>query len=129
MSAKKGGAAWSDQDTEQIIGTLLRVGVLMSALTVGVGGGIYLWQFGQLQPHHSIFTGEPASLRSPAAILSGLTSGNGRAIIQTGVLLLIATPIARVIFSVWAFHKEKDRLYVSITLIVLATLTFSLIWG
>ena len=51
---------------------------------------------------------------------------NGRAIIQLGLLLLIATPVARVLFSAIAFAIERDYMYVVITLIVLAILLYSL---
>jgi uncharacterized membrane protein len=43
-----------------------------------------------------------------------------------GLLLLIATPVARVAFSVIGFALEKDWMYVVITLIVLALLIYSL---
>jgi uncharacterized membrane protein len=49
--------------------------------------------------------------------------------IQLGLLLLIATPVARVAFSVVAFVLERDRMYVGITLLVLAVLLFSLLGG
>jgi uncharacterized membrane protein len=52
---------------------------------------------------------------------------SARAIIQFGLLLLIATPIARVIFSAVAFAFERDYLYVAFTLAVLAILTYSLL--
>jgi uncharacterized membrane protein len=48
------------------------------------------------------------------------------AVIQLGLLLLVATPVARVIFSVFAFAWERDWLYVLLTLIVLAVLLYSL---
>nr|MBN2278700.1 DUF1634 domain-containing protein [candidate division Zixibacteria bacterium] len=51
-------------------------------------------------------------------------TGNG--IIQLGLLFLIATPIARVFFSVFAFFRKRDYLYTLITLIVLIILLFSL---
>ena len=53
----------------------------------------------------------------------------GRGLIQFGLLLLIATPVARVAFSVAAFAIQRDRLYVVVTLIVLAILTYSLAGG
>ena len=53
--------------------------------------------------------------------------GRGRGIIQLGLLLLIATPIARVVFSVYAFARQRDRTYVLVTLVVLAVLLYSLI--
>jgi uncharacterized membrane protein len=53
----------------------------------------------------------------------------GRGIIQLGLLLLIATPVARVAFSVAAFAFQRDRLYVVVTLVVLAILLYSLTSG
>ena len=44
-------------------------------------------------------------------------------------MLLIATPIARVALSVLVFLLERDWLYVGITLVVLALLTYSLLGG
>ena len=46
--------------------------------------------------------------------------------IQLGLLLLIATPVARVAMAVIGFHLERDRLYEVVSLIVLAVLAFSL---
>ena len=55
-----------------------------------------------------------------------LSSGG---IIQAGLLLLIATPVARVVFSVFAFALQRDRTYVFVTLIVLGILLYSLMGG
>jgi uncharacterized membrane protein len=52
----------------------------------------------------------------------------GRSIIQFGLLLLIATPVARVLISAVAFALQRDRTYVLITLAVLGVLLLSL-WG
>jgi uncharacterized membrane protein len=117
---------WTDKKTEEIIGTLLRVGVALSACIVGVGGALYLAQYGGQRPPYQVFHGEPTDLRSISGVLHFAMIGHRRGIIQAGLLLLIATPIARVIFSVFAFAREKDRLYVGITLIVLVTLLYSL---
>ena len=54
---------------------------------------------------------------------------SGRGIIQLGLLFLIATPVARVVFSIWGFAEERDRMYVVFTVIVLAVLLFSLAGG
>jgi uncharacterized membrane protein len=50
-------------------------------------------------------------------------------LIQLGLLLLIATPVARVAFSAAAFAMQRDRLYVVVALIVLAVLMYSLMGG
>jgi uncharacterized membrane protein len=73
-----------------------------------------------------VFHREPDNLTSTTAILHGALGMSGRAIIQLGLLLLIATPVARVLFSAIAFALERDYLYVLITLIVLGILLYSL---
>jgi uncharacterized membrane protein len=110
-----------------VIGGLLRAGVLAAAFLVTAGGALYLRAFGALPPHHGVFRGEPADLRTIGGIVRDALRGSSRGVIQAGLLLLIATPIARVLFSVWAFARERDGLYVAITLVVLATLLFSLV--
>ena len=54
---------------------------------------------------------------------------HGRGLIQLGLLLLITTPVARVLFSVLAFLYEKDWTYVGVTVIVLGLLSYSLFFG
>jgi uncharacterized membrane protein len=54
-------------------------------------------------------------------------TGDAVAIVQFGVLLLIATPIARVVFAAVGFAVERDHLYVAISLGVLAVLIFGLL--
>jgi uncharacterized membrane protein len=114
---------------EQIIGTLLISGVIVAALIVLVGGVLYLIRYGATLPDYTVFRGEPAELRSLFGIVGGGLSFQIRSVIQLGLLLLIATPVARVAFSVLAFALQRDRTYVTVTLIVLAVLMYSLIGG
>jgi len=116
----------NDRKAEQIVGQLLIGGVLVSAAVVAVGGALFLAHNGGAVPQYHFFQGEPESLRSLGAIVSGALRLDGSAVIQLGLLLLIATPVARVTFSVAAFALEHDRTYVIITLIVLAVLLYSL---
>lgn len=60
---------------------------------------------------------------------AGLVGLHPQAFITLGLLLLIATPVMRVAVSVVAFAIEHDRLYVVITLVVLAILITSFILG
>ena len=122
-------ASWTDQRVETIVGRLLHAGVLLAALVVALGGAIFLLRHGLDAPHYRKFGGEPAEYRTLAGIVSRAVTFHGRNIIQLGLLLLIATPVARVAFSVVAFALERDRLYVGITLVVLAVLVFSLAGG
>lgn len=111
---------------ENTIGNLLRFGVLLSAAVVLTGGIIYLIERGRMSPDCADFKLVPASLRSIRGILAEAFRFQSAGLIQLGLLLLIATPVARVVFSVYAFFRQRDYLYTVITLIVLAILLFSL---
>jgi uncharacterized membrane protein len=117
----------SDRQVDNIIGALLRYGVMLSASVVAAGGTWYLIQYGSTPPGYQVFRGEPEYLRHLRGIVSGIPGFHCRRMIQLGLVLLIATPVARVAFSVVAFLLQRDRTYVAITLIVLAVLLFSLI--
>jgi len=118
---------WTDLRIEIIIGSLLRTGVILAASVVFLGGVLYLVRHGHETISYTTFQGEPEALKSIPAVLQGVASGSARAVIQLGLLLLIATPIARVAFAAIAFALERDYLYVVITLIVLAVLLYSLV--
>ena len=120
---------WTDQHVEELIGTLLRVGVTLAAAVVLFGGVVYLVRHGREMPQFHVFKGEPSDLRGMLGIVKDALVFRGRGVIQLGLLLLIATPVARVAFSVAAFALERDRLYVVVALIVLAVLVYSLAGG
>ena len=122
-------AGWTDQQVEAIVASLLRAGVVLAAMVVALGGTIFLMRHGREFPQYAAFLGEPPELRTISGIVVRAASFHGRNIIQLGLLILIATPVVRVGFSVAAFALERDRLYVGITLLVLAVLLFSLAGG
>ena len=119
----------SDEKMDEMISLLLRTGVAISSLTVFFGGVIYLMKHGRELPGYHIFAGEPARFRSVLGVTRTATSFSGRGIIQLGLLLLIATPVMRVVFTVFSFLLQKDRVYAGIALIVLLVLLFSLAGG
>jgi uncharacterized membrane protein len=127
MSSSK--RTWTEQQLENIVGNLLRVGVMLAAVVVFGGGTLYLIHHGATSPDYRVFHGEPAELRSVPGVVTEALSLQGRGIIQLGLLLLIATPIARVAFSVFAFAQQRDRTYVVVTLVVFAILLYSLLGG
>lgn len=118
--------SWTDQRIEIILANLLRAGVLLSAFVVLIGGVIYLIRHGQSPVVYRVFRGEPADLRSVHGIIRDTLELRGQGIIQVGLLLLIATPVARVAFSIFGFAKERDGMYVVFTLIVFSVLLYSL---
>jgi uncharacterized membrane protein len=68
----------------------------------------------------------PAELSSLDGIFHGAVGGQALAVIQLGILVLIATPVARVLFSMLGFALERDWMYVGVTAIVLVLLLYSL---
>ena len=119
-------ASWNDQKIERIIGLLLRVGVSMSAALVFVAGIAYLWQNRGARVSYQQFHGEAAELTSVAGVLRGSATLDPLALMQLGLLILIATPVARVLFAAFAFALERDWLYVVVSLIVFAVLMATL---
>ena len=118
--------AWTDERVERVIGTLLRWGVILAAAVVLAGGVMYLARYGSTIPDYRVFRGEPSDLRNVSGIVMDAVSWRSRGLIMFGLLLLIATPMARVAFSVVAFALQWDRTYVMVTLIVLAALLYGL---
>lgn len=108
------------------IGFLLQAGVLSSAVVVLIGAVLYLAQKSDSTTNYSSFHGAPEGLNTFSGIFHGVLHAHPLAIIQFGLLMLIATPIARVVFSVIAFLAERDYLYVVISAIVLAVLLYGL---
>ena len=118
---------FGDKKLEILMGNMLRYGVLISALFVLTGAVIYLVQHGSEKPVYHLFSGEPFRFINLKKIFENAGRGQARSIIQFGLLLLIATPIARIIFSIVGFLLEKDYLYVIITTTVLAIIIGSLL--
>jgi uncharacterized membrane protein len=125
----KAKSAWTNQQVETIIANLLRGGVMLAAAVVFTGGVFFLFRYGQAYPDYRIFRGEPTDLRTVSGIVADALSFHSRGLIQLGLLLLIATPVARVAFSILAFLRQGDRTYVAVTLLVLAILLYSLLGG
>jgi len=115
-----------DRDLERIMGGLLRYGVLASLFVVLTGAVFYLLQHGGEAPSYRKFLGEPKRLSQLTQVWHSAWQGRGRSIIQLGLFLLIATPIARIVFSIIGYFLERDFLYVLITLIVLGVILYSL---
>ncbi|HZU25965.1 MAG TPA: DUF1634 domain-containing protein [Bryobacteraceae bacterium] len=118
-----------DRGVEVVIGTLLRWGVVISAAVVFAGAIGWLAHSGAQPRDYLHFHSEARDLRTISGVLAGAARLSWAHVIQLGLLLLIATPVARVAFTVFAFWGERDWMYVAITLLVLAILLFSLLGG
>ena len=114
-----------DRHLESMIGRLLRVGVFAAAATVALGGALYLIRHGAAQVSYKTFDGGGVNRRSLAGILGAAAHFESAALIQLGLLLLIATPVARVAMAAVGFWLERDRLYTGVSLLVLVILLLS----
>ncbi len=116
-----------DKDLQSLIGNLLRIGVIFAMTIVVAGLVLYLFRHGGEQAHYETFTNEGAF--GFDKFVAELSAGRAGAIIELGVMALIATPIARVIFTMIGFWLEKDRLYTVIALLVLCVIILSTLMG
>jgi uncharacterized membrane protein len=117
---------WTDEYVDRLIGHLLRGGVLLSAVVVLFGGGLYLTRHGGETSDRRTFYGEPAEFRHFVGIIQAATDGSARGVIALGLLLLVATPIARVALAAFGFLREHDWLYTGVAAFVLGVLLISL---
>lgn len=121
--------SFKEKDMQAIIGWILRAGVLVSMSVVFIGGIVFIYRHGHETPDYHTFKGVPDFVHNASGIINGIFTLRGRAIIQAGIILLIATPVIRVVFSAVGFILEKDYLYVGITLIVLLIIFISMFSG
>ncbi len=112
----------TDYQMDVLIARILRGGVSLSSATVLAGGVWYLVRSGGSRPDYSHF--QQVHGIGPLLALPGPDL-----VVLSGLLMLIATPVARVVFSVYAFAAERDWMYVVFTLIVLAILLISNLSG
>lgn len=110
----------TDDRLEQIVGNLLRTGVILAAAVVLAGGLWYLASHGEAAPQYQHFHPAVSGIRGVLSLPGPL------AVIFAGLLILIATPVARVIFALAGFALERDGAYVAITAVVLIILLYSI---
>lgn len=110
----------TDPSLTRAIALILRVGSFGSAVLMLLG--ILL---GWLRPAANLQPGAPLI---PLRALAGeLARGNPLAVMQAGVLLLLLTPLVRIVTAAVAFLRERDYLYTLVSLTVLAIIVTSLI--
>jgi uncharacterized membrane protein len=118
----------NDKQIETLIGQVLRAGMVISCTVTLIGMALYLWQSPDAKTNYHSFHPGVGGLFPLKELFPHLLHGNPIALIQLGILLLIATPVARVVFLVFAFAEERDRMYVAVSGTVLAVLLYSLVF-
>lgn len=114
-----------------VIGKVLRYGVILSgaiillgtiglATSSGLSDTAGVLAYNDQVPHDNIDV-------SLAGMIHGLVAFSAFSWVELGVIVLIATPVSRVVISVFLFAAERDRLYTLITAVVLVLLLFSML--
>jgi uncharacterized membrane protein len=119
----------TDQELDITVAAMLRFGVSLAAAVVLAGGALLLRHPWSAIPDYTHFHAGDPQMRSLRGIVRGVMHAEPRSIIQLGLVVLIATPVARVVFCVVGFARQRDRLYVGVSSLVLAVLIYSLTKG
>ncbi len=119
----------TEQDLDRRMGRLLQIGVFVAAGVMLIGGCIYLFVTPEPLPDYQHFHSSVESIRSIPRMFRHAFRGDAAALIQVGTLLMIATPVARVVFAAYAFGRRRDRLYCGISCAVLVLLLYGLFFG
>ncbi|UFH31515.1 DUF1634 domain-containing protein [Chryseobacterium sp. C-71] len=120
---------FTDVDLNRSVGNLLRLGVILSVITSLVGF-VKLFTEGFKMPRkYKLLDMGTSSEKVWSHFWETLCKGEGMAIIQLGILMLIFTPLMRIIFALIGYLKEKDYTYVIISSIVLAIMAVSFFTG
>lgn len=122
MNARDDRMAW-------LVALVLRGGVLLAAIVTVAGAIPLLLLHGGEYPNYHAFHGADAPYRSLGAILQGAAHGETLAVIALGIVVLIATPISRVLLTLVSFLVERDHMYIALTSLVLVVLLYSLLAG
>jgi uncharacterized membrane protein len=117
-------------DFKSAIGLVLRYGVIASFIVVALGSAL-LFLEGQtgyypMGSAEQLFDSQNRFLIGLGPLIQGVASARPYAIIDLGLVVLVATPVARVVISVFLFMAEKRYAFVAITATVLAILLLSM---
>jgi uncharacterized membrane protein len=112
-------AALTQEKADRAISAVLRYGSLISTLVMALGLGLMLIRRSatRLATYHRI---------EPVELFSALIRLDPAAVTEFGILLLLFTPIFRIIVAVISFALERDKKYVLISLGVLLVVLLSI---
>jgi uncharacterized membrane protein len=119
--------AWTETELDIRMGRLLQWGITLAACVMLIGAAVFLFHYAKTLPSYRTFRGGTSRLQSLHGILGQAIRGDGSGLIQLAVVLIIATPVARVIFAAYAFFRQRDWLYAVISMTVLSLLIYGLV--
>lgn len=109
---------------ETLVGNTLRYGVWLSFTLTVIGLVVLLIKKGNaaLEPEKLPLEPEKFSFQT---LFNGILHLDPVQICMLGIFVLLMTPLLRVIFSMFGYLKEGNKLYFGITVLVLALLALS----
>ena len=113
----------SKNGMNELIGNTLRIGVFAACIIALLGGIYYLaTTSGHPVPDYTTFHKGAVSYTTFEGIVRGAFSLSATEWMQLGVVVLMLTPIMRVVLSLVDFSIQRDWLYMAITAIVLVVI-------
>lgn len=118
---------YRDARLNLLIGNLLRIGVLLCIIVISIGIilGIIRGDLHIANSFNKVHSSENAFI----TFYQGLLQLKTQSIIELGILIMLFTPILRIIFAIIGFLKEKDTLYTLLSIIVLGIIALSFFLG
>jgi uncharacterized membrane protein len=124
------GMTKAERDLSRTIGLVLRYGVVTSFVIVALGSALLLLEgqtgYSSLGSHADLYGAPVDSQVGLLSLIQGVASAKPYAIIDLGLFVLLATPVARVAISILLFEEERRYVFVAITSIVLGILLLSI---
>lgn len=121
-----------DEHIQNALAKMMVAGTVLAAAIIGFGLVWFLYANPGIKAQDHIFTGEPKYYENPITMVQHAMAlketGHRRSFIMIGVILLLLNPVARVALAAVGFARQQDRMYMTISLIVLAVLLFSFFW-
>lgn len=120
----------SKNNMNTLIGNTLRIGVFAACIIALLGGIWYIASSaGSSLPDYTTFHQGDASYTTVGGILKSVFTLSATGWIQLGVIVLMLTPVMRVVLSLVDFGIQRDWLYVIITAIVLLVIIVNSLVG
>lgn len=117
-----------DKGLDSVLGRTLRVGTLLAAVIILLGVGL-----GVLGGRHAEVVAPPATFDSAAPrgnplqdIVRGISALEPASLVMLGVLVLLATPMLRVVACGIVFVGRRDWLYGTLAALIAITLALGL---
>jgi len=117
---------YGSRPMELWISRVLLGGVVLAAAIILAGLALFLVK-GTAGESLSDLVDQQKAAVDFGSILRGIGGADGKSLIQLGLFVLILTPISRVAMSLFFFLRERDRVFVAMTAVVLCILLGGLI--